>query len=407
LSDSFKQGQKNIASSIGFALSSDCRAIENINSKFETRNDPKIIMVTHFSRSERPLELSFKLRGLLQERRDTTAIKYLIARYSDDDLSEAIKIKGSCERLLLHEACWKCMEMLEVIQILVNADKDKRTLLAKDINGSLPLHVACHCKAPLEVIQVLLENDIEKKSLFEMDSHGGFPLHTACFCGAPLEVIKLLLESDPAKKSLFGRCDYKYGGLPLHLAIVGFCGDPLEVVELLLENDPEKSSLFERDNYGYLPIHVACLREAPLEVIQLLLENDPDKNSIVEKDNEGKTPIDLACEEDHPSFGLVVEACISDRIHRLGVRLWRERMRNIVEIFLGDENNTERETKNRFVENLHWTLENYEETQAEKIQLLELAIWKGRGLSDDIQERTEHWITCGSDVIIKAIVPYV
>ncbi len=127
----------------------------------------------------KPRELCDALVALIE--RKTTYLKDkvedLTANYSEKDLQEAVRLKTEYpvrgyERkqkgLLLHHAC-KQRAPLELIEMLLDNDTDKRTSLEKDDCGRLPIHLACYSKAPVEVIQLLLDSDTDKKSIFEKD----------------------------------------------------------------------------------------------------------------------------------------------------------------------------------------------------------------------------------------------
>ena len=54
-------------------------------------------------------------------------------------------------------------------------------ILVKDDIGRLPIYYACkHGNATVEVIQLLLESDADKKSIFEKDGYGELPIKYAC-----------------------------------------------------------------------------------------------------------------------------------------------------------------------------------------------------------------------------------
>jgi ankyrin repeat protein len=100
----------------------------------------------------------------------------------------------------IHCACISGVTV-EVIQLLLDSDTDKRMILEKGWYGRLALHFACSCNAPAEVIQLLLDSDTEKKSIIEKDNGRNLPIHFACEAGA-VEAIQVLLQA-----SIRGRID--------------------------------------------------------------------------------------------------------------------------------------------------------------------------------------------------------
>jgi hypothetical protein len=95
--------------------------------------------------------------------------------------------------LPIHYACEE--KSPEVIQLLLDNDTEKKTILEKDHRGQLPIHYACEEGAPVEVIQLLLNSDTDKKTILEKDDNGRLPIHSACQYAAPVEMIKLLLQA--------------------------------------------------------------------------------------------------------------------------------------------------------------------------------------------------------------------
>jgi ankyrin repeat protein len=169
----------------------------------------------------------------------TKEVKALIREYTEKDLQEAVLLKTNYQDFNFDE-----------------------------VEAGFLLHSAITSNRPIEVIQLLLDSDIEKKTILEKDDRGYLPIHYACFLIAPVEVIQLLLDSDSDKRTILQKDDY--GQLPIHLA----CNKDahVEMIRVFLDNDTTKESIFEKDDGGRLPIHCACLLNAYVEVIQLLLD---------------------------------------------------------------------------------------------------------------------------------------
>ncbi len=128
-------------------------------------------------------ELSSALMRLLERRQRTSLtedVKTLIDKYTEKDLQEAVLVKDNFGRLPIHYACIHEVP-LEVIQMYLDSNTDKKSILEKDINGWLPIHISCGKNAPVEVIQLLLDSDVDKKTIFEKDRDGQLPIHVACW----------------------------------------------------------------------------------------------------------------------------------------------------------------------------------------------------------------------------------
>jgi hypothetical protein len=123
--------------------------------------------------------------------------------------------------------------------------------------------------APVEVIQLLLESDADKKTILAKDRRGRLPIHWACWNNGPVEVMRLLLDSDGDKKTILEK---DHGGrLPIHLAC--WKNASVELIQLLLDSDTDKKTILIKDSDGQLPIHLACEEgRASVEVVQLVLQ---------------------------------------------------------------------------------------------------------------------------------------
>jgi ankyrin repeat protein len=417
----------------------------------------------------KPRELCNALVGLLENESDYVAekVKVLTSKYSEKDLQEAVlKTKYVSRGMgwkgsLLHCAC-KHGAPLEVIEMLLDIDTKKRTILEIDDYGRLPIHWACYSKAPIEVIQLLLDSDTEKRTMKQrtVDSSSGLlpihyaclagasaeviqllldsdtdkktilvkgkrgrlPIHYACFTGATVEVIQLLLDSDTDKRTILEKDD-SWRRLPIHMA----CSEgaaTVEVIQLLLDSDTDKKSILEKDSYGYLPIHNACCNNAPAEVIQLLLDSDTDNRTIHEKADGALLPIDCACcyNANAEVIRLLLKASICDRMEHLGLDKWRMDVAGLIDSM------TKEDSKRVKVQEIFERLSKYEEM--ERISLLELAVWResclnGDGISkfdsmqavedlgvadretfDPVEYKRERRIKSGVDAIICGVLPF-
>jgi hypothetical protein len=156
------------------------------------------------SKMRRSRELSNALSNLLERWQRPPSMEevneLILVNYTEKDLQEAVLVENSFGSLPIH---WACMynAPLEVIQVLLDSDADKKSIFERDNFGSLPIHKACESNAPVEVIQLLLESDVDKKSIFVKTDFGKLPIHYACETNnAPVEVIQLLLEMTMTRK---------------------------------------------------------------------------------------------------------------------------------------------------------------------------------------------------------------
>jgi ankyrin repeat protein len=293
-------------------------------------------------------------------------------------------------------------------------------VLEKDANGWLPIHCAFWRNAPLEVIQMLLDSDSDKKSIFEKTDLGKLPIHFACnHSNKSVEVIRLLLERDDENKTILEKdC---YGQLPIHCACSG--GATVEVIQLLLDSDDDKQTILVKNDFGQLPIHCACEGGATVAVIRLLLDSDDDKKTILVKDRGGQLPIKYACEGDRPVkiVQLLLQASIYARLEQLGLAQWRIGMEELINAM------TEEDSKTKKVRQIYARLSKYEEMER-TISSFSLAIWRTSCLKwgnikfksmqemedlratdetfDPAEYKRERQIKSGADAIIRGVLPF-
>jgi ankyrin repeat protein len=159
--------------------------------------------------------------------------------------------------------------ILEIIAFLV--DQDPESLIARNQDGQLPLHVACATLTDLDIIEFLVEQSPESL-LVPRTTDGAYPLHVALERGASsdTEVIEMLLERhDPVTMMLRNNV----GETPLHATCR--CGVPFEIVQSLV--DHYKASVQAVTPQGDLPLFLASATVLPsLDVIYLLLKLYPD-----------------------------------------------------------------------------------------------------------------------------------
>jgi hypothetical protein len=74
---------------------------------------------------------------------------------------------------------WQTGSRMEELNVLIAkyTEKDlQEAVLLKDNSGWLPIHWVCRRNTPLEVIQMLLDSDTDKKSILVRDDGGCLPI---------------------------------------------------------------------------------------------------------------------------------------------------------------------------------------------------------------------------------------
>ena len=181
----------------------------------------------------------------------------------------------------------------------------------RDGSGSLPIHCASSLKPPprLDLLNLLIAEDSE--SLRQGNNHGDCPFHVACKSQSSFEVLRLLMP-DPVE---YSKIRNHRSELALHLACQ--YGASIQVLDFLIKANPDSSlvtnakgnlpvhdlasgkvfsldraqfavqhfsaTLQTRNKTGFVPLHLACSRNAQLDSVYTLLRFYPD---IL------KTPID-------------------------------------------------------------------------------------------------------------------
>lgn len=78
--------------------------------------------------------------------------------------------------------------------MLLDGDTTKTTLFEPGMYDQLPIHIACRCNLAPESIQLLLNYDVEKKTLIVEDNAGRLAIHVA-YLRSNIPVIQVLLEA--------------------------------------------------------------------------------------------------------------------------------------------------------------------------------------------------------------------
>ena len=190
----------------------------------------------------------------------------------------------------------------------------------QNLDGSLPIQIACACKAPALVTERLL--DAWRDCVKERDHNGRLPVHIACEYKAPAAATLKLIEVWPQsiaemdegwqgkQETVEGQgmqgqrrgSTYKevhknreQRKLPIQIACLNQA--PEETIIKLVELWPESVKKVDID--GSLPIHLATYQQAPAAASLKLIEVW--QESVKERTKKGKLPIHFACEYGAPS----------------------------------------------------------------------------------------------------------
>lgn len=200
------------------------------------------------------------------------------------------------------------------------------------------------------------------------------------------------------------------GNLPIHVACSK--GHSPGVVRALLNTDESGRSLLEKNRDGNLPLHYLCglrLYEGLQETVQLLLDRDPLRSSLLARNAGGMTAMDRAARSNIPDiFALLAE-------QRIGIvagpSCWRASLRDMLSSHrsaLAQQSieMLQRMKRYEFAVDFQERADAYDEL-ADGIPLLEMAIWKGKGLPTNPEDRKERRVTCGSATIINLVAAYI
>ena len=131
------------------------------------------------------------------------------------------------DRVLLHPACFNHRpSTLAIIQYLVHLFP--KALEKGDVDGDLPLHLACLCDAcSPEAVRYLVQKNPE--AIKQKNALDELPLHLACEKGGSLQVVRYLLEQYPNALEQKNYC----GMMPLHSCIWCFKARRIDFPNLL------------------------------------------------------------------------------------------------------------------------------------------------------------------------------
>jgi hypothetical protein len=281
-----------------------------------------------------------------------------------------------------------------VLQNLISAinmtsDQHRTSMLdptgnQQDCLGMTPLHIlACSSVHDIELYRVIIEN--YPTNLITEDRWGALPLLYAFWGAAPAEIIQFLLES---YQSLYPDHAFNW---TMMVETIGRCDTPNERIENLL-----------------------CVKQMhfPEQTIDwvYLLDNFalPSHNSL------GGLPF-------QERMQLLIMCGMSARVEALAFKVWRDYITNMIYTANFECNGDNSNVLHRIREKLAYFEAEYPKLK-EITTILELTVWKLRMnemllpekatqcqkkmKTDELSTRRQCRITCGADVVIRHVLPY-
>jgi hypothetical protein len=286
--------------------------------------------------------------------------------------------------LLIHSIVYDQSYNQEVLQKLISASKLDATGNQQDCLGMTPLHIlACSSIHDLEVYRIIVEK--YPANLITEDRWGALPLLYAFWGAAPAEIIQFLLES---YQSLYPGHVFNWA---MMVKTMGRCDTPKKNIENLL-----------------------CVKQM----------------HFPEQPIDWEYLLDEFLSSSHHSFGgrpfqekmqFLFMCGMSSRVEALAFKIWRDCITNMIHTanfeYNGDNCSTLRWIRTRIA---HFEDEFLRLKEATSI--LELALWKMRMhekrhqdsaaqsqkkiKTDKLSMRRQCRITCGADVVIRHVLPY-
>jgi hypothetical protein len=282
----------------------------------------------------------------------------------------------------------------------------------------------------------------------------GLPIHKLCYyqsyypTATTLENLENLLESLGNAQECLGRQDC-LGMTPLHILALSTKPN-LKLFQALLKHNQD--DLITKDKWGDLPLYYACFSDAPLEIVKLFLEAH--KTAFLDQPLNWTKMVEVSrlevteflLETHKTSFPdqivnwnkliqsflrgsleklkCIVNYSVAKRLSHLGKEDWRSNVLKEIERMPGSQGLLSYywNVRKRHIDHVHCKLEKYELVEA--TTLLEMAVWKANMhrsssanlVKGDYQEnaeiddagkyRKECYITCGADIILVNIMPF-
>jgi hypothetical protein len=255
----------------------------------------------------------------------------------------------------------------------------------QDCLGMTPLHIlACSSVHNLELYHVIVEN--YPTNLVTEDRWGALPLLYAFWGAAPTEIIEFLIES---YQSLYSSYEFNWTNM---VETMGRCDTPKERIEILLH--------VKQMHFPEQPIDWGYLLDSFMQHFNFSFSGAPVRDRMQ----------------------FLVSCGMSDRVKALPFKLWRDHITNMIQTsnfeYTGDNFVILREIRAKLA---------YFEDELPKLKeittILELAIWMMRMnekshqdvatksqkkiKTDKSSTRQQCSVTCGADVIISNVLPYI
>ena len=245
----------------------------------------------------------------------------------------------------------------------------------QDCLGMTPLHIlACSTKSTIQMYQLLIDKYPE--TLIVKDKWGDIPLLYAIWCNAPSEVIDSLVES---YKSLHPDYEFDWSGMILTLVKRRV---PLANIQTLINTQHQISPDYNYNMQG---------------IVLQLVAHDTNRANLYNP----YTPIE--------TFRYLLQVSISEKLASLAVERWREELEDSINALPKKAKNRDRDTNA-----VYDRLAAYESIK-EGTSVLELALWKAKidegcnkkaKVDEDVRCRDQCRISCGADIIISNVLPY-
>ena len=324
----------------------------------------------------------------------------------DTSFSDLQLLFGSNERIIwelihrfdelpIHSLVYYQSYHLGVLQNLIAAinmrSGQRRTLCSKlnptgnqqDCLGMTPLHIlTCSSVHDLELYRVIVEK--YPANLITEDRWGAVPLLYAFWGAAPTEIIQFLLES---YQSLYPGYAFNW---TMMVETMGRCDTPKENIEKLLRvkqiDFPEQQLI----DWDYLPDKISGY------YAQFYLSRSGE--AFIEK------------------MRFLIMRGMAEHVEALAFNVWRDQIKCIIHSFneWPDEEGGESNALRLIREKLAQLEDEYAKLK-EIMTILELALWKMRmnennpqikNENDESSMRRQSRITCGADVVIRHVLPY-
>jgi hypothetical protein len=282
----------------------------------------------------------------------------------------------------------------------------------------------------------------------------GLPIHKICYyqsyypTATTLENLENVLKSVGNAQDCLGRQDC-LGMTPLHILALSTKPN-LKLFQALLKHNQD--DLITKDKWGDLPLYYACFSDAPLEIVKLFLEVH--KTAFLDQEMNWTRMVEVSrsevteclLETHNKSFPdqtvnwnkliqsflrrsleklkCIFKYSVAKRLSQLGKEDWRSNILKDIERMPGSEGllmyfwNVRR----RHIDLVYCKLEKYELVEA--TTLLEMAVWKSNmhqsssanlikgdyqnnaEIDDAGKYRKECLVTCGAEIIMENIMPF-